>query len=38
MMFRIKEIDRNRAYRHYFWKATPAGRSVRADQLQDAAE
>ena len=23
MTFRIKEIDRTRAYRHYFWKATP---------------
>lgn len=24
MRFRIKEIDRTRGYRHYFWKATPA--------------
>ena len=24
MRFRIKEIDRVRKYRHYFWKATPA--------------
>ena len=23
MRFRIKEIDRARGYRHYFWKATP---------------
>jgi 3-hydroxy-3-methylglutaryl CoA synthase len=25
MLFRVKEIDRMRNYRHYFWKATPAG-------------
>lgn len=35
MTFRIKEIDRNRAYRHYFWKATPA---VAALALKEAAE
>jgi hydroxymethylglutaryl-CoA synthase len=23
MVFRLKELDRRRAYRHYFWKATP---------------
>jgi len=24
MAFRIKSIDRERGYRHYFWKAVPA--------------
>jgi len=23
MLFRVKEIDTVRGYRHYFWKATP---------------
>lgn len=36
MMFRVKEIDRMRSYRHYFWKATPSGEA--AEELREAAE
>ena len=36
MMFRIKEIDRVRNYRHYFWKAAPVAADVSA--LMEAAE
>jgi hydroxymethylglutaryl-CoA synthase len=25
MMFRIKDIDQQRGFRRYFWKAAPAG-------------
>lgn len=28
MVFRIKEIDHGRGYRHYFWKATPIAAAV----------
>ena len=35
MLFRVKEIDRVRNYRHYFWKATPAAASA---ALAEAAE
>jgi hydroxymethylglutaryl-CoA synthase len=35
MTFRIKEIDRVRDYRHYFWKAAPIGS---ASALAEAAE
>jgi 3-hydroxy-3-methylglutaryl CoA synthase/uncharacterized OB-fold protein len=36
MLFRIKEIDNVRSYRHYFWKATPAVTSAPA--VAEAAE
>jgi hydroxymethylglutaryl-CoA synthase len=36
MTFRIKEIDRVRNYRHYFWKATPADGAATA--VAEAAE
>ena len=35
MLFRIKEIDNVRHYRHYFWKATPAT-GVAAQKLEAA--
>jgi hypothetical protein len=25
MMFRIKDVDAQRGFRRYFWKATPVG-------------
>jgi uncharacterized OB-fold protein len=34
MLFRIKEIDRIRCYRHYFWKATPAVASAIAEAAE----
>jgi hydroxymethylglutaryl-CoA synthase len=37
MVFRIKEIDRVRDYRHYFWKATPVPATA-APELAEAAE
>ncbi len=35
MLFRVKEIDRVRNYRHYFWKATPVSLQ---SAVQEAAE
>jgi hypothetical protein len=30
MMFRVKDIDTQRGFRRYFWKAAPAAASGRA--------
>ena len=41
MVYRIKDFDRNRGFRRYFWKATPVrdtvtGREGRKDDAKDA--
>jgi uncharacterized OB-fold protein len=36
MLFRIKEVDHTRHYRHYFWKATPAASP--SNKIQEAGQ
>jgi hydroxymethylglutaryl-CoA synthase len=37
MMFRVKDYDKNRGFRRYFWKATPTDESL-ATQVKDKGE